>query len=102
MQQPGESEPAPQGPTPEELADKDADRKSKEGIEKLKARTAIARDLINRAADKRDQRHQHKHEGKQAFMDVLMEMMGHQRDAAQFAAQKQERASQPQGLPAGM
>jgi hypothetical protein len=109
LPQPGAEQPQPEnGMTGEqELVKADADRKSKEGIERLKSKTAILKDLIGHAARQGEQARQQQHEGQQILIDTLMEARNQRQQAndraqdrtmrAAQAAQRQQRPQQQQG-----
>jgi hypothetical protein len=93
MPQPGEQpEPNPAA-DPAVLADKQADRSSKENIAKLKAKTEITKTIIGARTEQRAQARDHKTQGKHKFMDVMMQALGEHQAAKDRDADRKIAAS---------
>ena len=99
MPQAGDQPPPNPDADPAVLADKQADRTSKESIAKLKSKTDITKTLISARADQRSQQREYKDAGKHKFMDVMMQAMGEKTESQHREADRQVAANKPKPQP---
>lgn len=93
-------QPAPEpDPTQTAAVEQRAEQDGKMQVERLKSQTKIASELIKHRASQHDQHREHKHDGKRAFMDTIMQAMSEERGAQDRAEDRKIAARQPKKQP---